>query len=123
TAPSGRGRWLCPVDEVRESLIERLADEGRTRAEDRRIALDQMVQFAESNRCRWETIYEHFASGDTSNDSCRCDYCESASLSAAGETPVGTFISHLLHAPRSSANACQLWPSHFRSIVARRSPP
>ncbi len=88
-APAGRGRWLCLVDEVHESLIERLADEGRTRAEDRRIALDRMVQFAESAQCRWQSMCEHFATAealggtDLRTDACRCDYCDTTTLSAA----------------------------------------
>ncbi len=74
-APTGRGRWICLSDELSESITDRLADEGRTRCEDRHIALQQMIQFAESNQCRWQTIRKHFECEDTVTPDCRCDRC------------------------------------------------
>lgn len=76
-APMGRGRWVCLVDEIDHDITERLADEARQRSEDRQIALQQMVRFAEEHHCRWDKLLNHF-DNDRELDLtfCRCDVCE-----------------------------------------------
>ncbi|WP_442506189.1 RecQ family ATP-dependent DNA helicase [Novipirellula sp. SH528] len=75
-APSGRGQWTCLIDRIDHEVTDRLADESRLRSEHRRIALDQMVQYAESAECRWSRIAKHFATQDEQAGSeCCCDNC------------------------------------------------
>ncbi|TWU46536.1 RecQ family ATP-dependent DNA helicase [Rubripirellula reticaptiva] len=76
-APAGRGRWRLLVREVDHDITDRIADEARQRAEDRQIALRQMVQFAEQHSCRWSLILNHFDDQGTSDISdCCCNVCE-----------------------------------------------
>ena len=60
-APAGRGRWECVASVVVHATLDRIAEGARRRAEDRRIAVEQMAQFAESAGDRWAVLREHFA--------------------------------------------------------------
>ncbi|TWU26306.1 ATP-dependent DNA helicase RecQ [Novipirellula galeiformis] len=83
-APSGRGRWTCLADKIDHEATDRLADESRLRSEHRRIALDQIVQYAESTECRWWRIANHFATQDEQVASaCCCDNCQTHAINVA----------------------------------------
>lgn len=73
-SPCGRGRWELVNADTERAAIDRLAIESEFRAERRSIAVQRMVEFAESNTCRWQQIHEYF--GQTwIEDECRCDRC------------------------------------------------
>jgi len=76
-SPAGRGRWKCLANEVDHRITDRIADEGRIRAEDRQIALQQMVRFTQKQMCRWQELMQHF-DDDSADDltHCRCDVCD-----------------------------------------------
>lgn len=74
-APAGRGRWTCLVRDVDHAVMDRIAEDGRRRSEDRQIALQQMIRYAESNICRWSVLHEHFEAADTALTACHCDVC------------------------------------------------
>lgn len=83
-APMGRGRWTCLVDEIDHGITDRLADEARQRSEDRQIALQQMVRFAEEHHCRWDKLLNHFGDdGSLDLSYCRCDVCEPSVVNEA----------------------------------------
>ncbi|SMP61487.1 ATP-dependent DNA helicase RecQ [Neorhodopirellula lusitana] len=91
--PAGRGRWRCIVDTIDHSVTDRLADEGRQRSENRRIALQQMVRFATEDRCRWNALFEHFEEEPNRGTiACCCDVCEPPSNmdQAASEVAVSS---------------------------------
>ncbi|MCM2372852.1 RecQ family ATP-dependent DNA helicase [Aporhodopirellula aestuarii] len=76
-APAGRGRWRLLLSEVSRDITDRIADDARRRAEDRQIALRQMVEFAGRHSCRWSAILNHFDDDLTADlEDCRCDVCE-----------------------------------------------
>jgi ATP-dependent DNA helicase RecQ len=78
-APAGRGRWRCLADAVDRDIVDRIAAEGQRRAEDRRIALNQMLDFASNRSCRWDMIVNHFDDQESDEaPDCRCDVCETA---------------------------------------------
>ncbi|QEG39246.1 ATP-dependent DNA helicase RecQ [Roseimaritima ulvae] len=86
-APAGRGRWRSIVDDIDHDVTDRIAADGRSRAEDRQIALQQMVQFAQKRACRWTAVLKHFDDDQADELSdCRCDVCEPVSDSI--DTPV-----------------------------------
>jgi ATP-dependent DNA helicase RecQ len=74
-APTGRGRWTCLVNDVDHEATDRIAADARMRSEDRRIALDQMVSYAESTNCRWSIFQKHFETNDSFDNDCPCDNC------------------------------------------------
>ncbi|WP_146517618.1 RecQ family ATP-dependent DNA helicase [Rubripirellula amarantea] len=74
-APTGRGRWQVLVDEVSHDVTDRIAQDAHRRAEDRQIALQQMVEFAGRHSCRWAAILSHF-DDESKSDGCKCDVCE-----------------------------------------------
>lgn len=75
-APAGRGRWRCLVDELSHHMVDRIAERARNRAEDRQIALRQMVRFGESFYCRWAALFKHFDDNSVLElQNCRCDAC------------------------------------------------
>lgn len=73
-APCGRGKWELVKADVKRDVIDRLAIESEFRAERRSIAVQRMVEFAESDKCRWQQIHEYFGQA-WSEDECRCDRC------------------------------------------------
>ena len=75
-APAGRGTWRLLRKELPSARAELLAEETVVRAEDRQIALQDMIKFAESNECRWQRLREYFAEPSSSViDDCQCDNC------------------------------------------------
>ncbi len=83
-APMGRGRWAHLVDEIDHDITDRLANEARHRSEDRVIALQQMVRFAEEHHCRWETLLKHFDDAESQDLAyCRCDVCKPSVVNEA----------------------------------------
>ena len=87
-SPAGRGRWLCLTDELASGLADRVADAARERSEDRQIALRQMIEFAETQSCRWSRLLQHFDDvAGASGLSCDCDICRPANLSFNNELP------------------------------------
>ena len=86
-APAGRGKWQLLRKELPSSRAELLAGETVVRAEDRQIALQDMINFAESSECRWGRLREYFAEESQGDlDDCRCDNCSRsfAEMSLAG---------------------------------------
>ena len=86
-APAGRGRWRLLQQELPSARADLLAEETKVRAEDRQIALQDMINYAESTDCRWQRLREYFAEpmlGDI--DDCQCDNCcrSFAALSQVG---------------------------------------
>ena len=85
-APMGRGRWVCLVDEIDHGITDRIADEARQRSEDRQIALQQMVRFADEQHCRWDKLLNHFDDdGSLDLSYCRCDVCEPSVVNVRGD--------------------------------------
>lgn len=73
-APVGGGRWRLLQEVLDHSTADRLSEETRTRSEDRRIALQEMVEYAESHDCRWQVIQNKFEAA-TPIPNCKCDNC------------------------------------------------
>ena len=86
-SPAGRGRWRCLVDQINHQVTDRIADEGRIRAEDRQITLQKMVQFTQEQTCRWQALTQHF-DDDRVDDltHCRCDVCDPNTTYVAGDS-------------------------------------
>ncbi|WP_145174922.1 RecQ family ATP-dependent DNA helicase [Rubripirellula lacrimiformis] len=74
-APAGRGRWACLLDTIDHAVTDGIAADARMRCEDRRIAIDQMVSYAESSECRWTILQKHFETSSASDQLCRCGNC------------------------------------------------
>lgn len=74
-APAGRGRWTCLVPKMEHAIADAIADDARLRSEDRQIALDRMVRYAESGECRWSMVQKYFETSDRQGAECRCDNC------------------------------------------------
>ena len=86
-APAGRGKWRLLRKKFPSSRADLLAEETVVRAEDRQIALQDMINFAESRECRWRRLREYFAEPARKDlDDCQCDNC---SQSFAALTQVG----------------------------------
>jgi superfamily II DNA helicase RecQ len=48
------------------------------------VRLRQMVEYAESSKCRWQTVLDYFDSEDLRGGVCgRCDRCLAAGVSPA----------------------------------------
>ncbi|TWU15654.1 ATP-dependent DNA helicase RecQ [Allorhodopirellula heiligendammensis] len=76
-SPAGRGRWRCVVDVIDHDVTDDLARQGQHRAENRQIAVRQMVNYAESRSCRWAALLDHFEDERTlGRTPCRCDICD-----------------------------------------------
>lgn len=82
-APAGRGRWRLIADELEHRVADRLEEATRVRSEDRQVALREMVEFAESSKCRWELLREHFGVSETTSSDCLCDQCGVAVVASA----------------------------------------
>ena len=77
-APAGRGKWRLLQKELPSPRADLLAEETKVRAEDRQIALQDMIKYAESNECRWQRLREYFAEPSSSIlEDCQCDNCSS----------------------------------------------
>ena len=75
-APAGRGKWRLLRKELPSTRADLLAEETKVRAEDRQIALQDMINYAESTECRWGRLRQYFAeSSGTEMDDCKCDNC------------------------------------------------
>ena len=86
-APAGRGKWRLIQKELPSTRADLLAEETVVRAEDRQIALRDMIDYAESTECRWERLRQHFAEPSKQDlCDCQCDNCShsSTSLTMAG---------------------------------------
>ena len=86
-APAGRGQWRLIRKDLPSTRSDLLAEETVVRSEDRQIALQDMINFAESTECRWDRLQKYFADpmgGDL--DDCQCDNCR---RSVAALTRVG----------------------------------
>ena len=86
-APAGRGKWQLLRKELPASRADLLAEETVVRAEDRQIALQDMISYAESSECRWSRLREYFAEPtDRDLDDCQCDCCSRsfAAVACAG---------------------------------------
>ena len=75
-APAGRGKWRLLRKELPSTRADLLAEETSVRAEDRQIALQDMINFAESSECRWARLREYFAEPSQEDlIDCQCDNC------------------------------------------------
>ena len=75
-APSGHGKWRLVRKELPSTRADSLAEETVVRAEDRQIALQDMINFAESSECRWERLRQYFAEPlQQELPDCQCDNC------------------------------------------------
>ena len=57
------------------AIADAIADDARLRSEDRQIALDRMVRYAESGECRWSMVQNYFEISDRQETECGCDNC------------------------------------------------
>ena len=83
-APAGRGKWQLLREELPATRADVLAAATVARAEDRQIALQDMIDFAESRDCRWERLRDYF--GEPSDEvlsECQCDNCSRSFASVA----------------------------------------
>lgn len=74
-APVGRGRWKLLQQVVAHTTADRLAEETRERSENRKVALQEMMDYSRSNKCRWQFIQAKFESV-SELDRCTCDNCQ-----------------------------------------------
>ena len=74
-SPAGRGRWTATLVDVGYPQMEQIAEAASRRAEDRQIAVRRMVDFASGNRCRWQTLRDHFEDQSSPQHQCLCDCC------------------------------------------------
>lgn len=77
-APVGRNRWRLVQAEAEPRQFEWLADKTRERRLQQEVRLQQMVDFAEGNDCRWLKLFEYFGEEPPEPlPPCRrCDRCE-----------------------------------------------
>ena len=75
-APAGRGKWRLLRKDLPSARADLLAGETEVRAEDRQIALQDMIKYAESSECRWQRLRAYFAEPSSKIlDDCQCDNC------------------------------------------------
>ncbi|MBB3209194.1 ATP-dependent DNA helicase RecQ [Rhodopirellula rubra] len=74
-APAGRGRWRVLEQTLDYDAADLLALATEARCEDRRVAVQRMVEFAESTTCRWKQLQAYFGDDAEDVDGCRCDQC------------------------------------------------
>jgi ATP-dependent DNA helicase RecQ len=78
----GRRYRLLHKDMSREALA-RAGQSYRERQDRDQTKQQRMVEYAESHRCRWQTILDYFDSSELAADRCgMCDSCQAVSVPA-----------------------------------------
>lgn len=80
--PAGRNRWRLIDDEPSTSTLETIAGTVESMAEQRRWALREMIDYAETGGCRWSDLAVHFGE-KIDADRCECDNCGSVEVRRA----------------------------------------
>jgi ATP-dependent DNA helicase RecQ len=82
-APTGGNGWRLLIPDVDRRQLERLADQSRERLTQQEVRLQQMIEYAESQSCRWQRILDYFGEMPEALTSCnRCDHCAATNSGA-----------------------------------------
>lgn len=77
--PAGRGSWRLLSPEFSSRKAERISDKTIAAQEDRKVALQRLVDYCEADSgCRWSFIADYLSDANASTiEDCQCDMCPS----------------------------------------------